>query len=403
MTATDVAAGAPIAARQGDVPVAPQTRQQTRFLAAAGSLALAAAVAFAFLAATRSTAVPVGAVEMATVRPEIRGPGTVQSRFPVSVGSRVAGVLERLVVDVGDEVVKGQLIAVLDRTELQARALSARRATAAAEQEVALAKANVERARSELELARVTFDRNGKLGSNGYVSQAQVDVARTAAATAQANERGAHVTVGARRAELARASQDQRVAETILSYTNVVSPMSGLVTRRALEAGSTVAPGVTIFQIVDTRALWVATLIDQTLAGGVHVGQPALIQLRSGAEASGHVVRIALEADPVTRELEIDVAFDARPPRFAINEEADVTIYGDEIRARTVPLTAVTRTSGRDTIFVVDSGRARKRPVRLGAASTKQAVILDGLAEGERIVLDPRGLKDGARVMPKEG
>jgi HlyD family secretion protein len=402
MTATDVAK-APIATREATGNTAPRTIPRRPLVALSVPLAIAAVGALAIFAATRPTRVVIGAVDLGSVRPETRGPGTVQSRYPVSVGSRTAGSLDRVLVDVGDEVAKGQLLAVLDRTELQARALSARRATAAAEQDVALAEANVEKTGSELELARVTYERDRRLVSGGYVSKAQVDVSRAAASTAQANGRGARVTVDARRAELARTRQEQRVAETVLSYTLITSPMAGVVTRRALEAGSTVAPGITVFQIVDTRALWVATLIDQTLAGSVRIGQPALIHLRSGAEAAGHVVRVTLEADPVTRELEVDVGFDARPPRFAINEEADVTILGDEVRGATVPLAAVSRAAGAEAVFVVENGRARRRSIRLGAVGARQAVVLEGLAEGERIILDPRALKDGARVAPRGG
>lgn len=174
--------------------------------------------------------------------------------------------------------------------------------------------------------------------------------------------------------------------------------MTGIVTRRALEPGSAVAPGVVVFQIVDANALWVAALVDQSLADRVDIGRRALIRLRSGAAVRGHVARVALEADPVTRELEVDVAFDVRPSRFAIHEEADVTIRGDDAQGLTVPIEAVHHAPGGPLVYVVDHGRARHRSVRLGVADDERALVSSGLTAGESVVLGSNVVADGARV-----
>lgn len=263
---------------------------------------------------------------------------------------------------------------------------------------MALAEANLEKARSDLELARANHKRNGILAEEGLVSTEAFDQSKAALGAGEANQRAAHVAVAARQADLARAIQDQRVADTILSYASVTSPMTGIVTRRALEPGSTVAPGVTIFQIVDPNSLWVATLIDESLSAGVHSGQPATIHLRSGADVSGRVARVTLEADPVTRELEVDVAFEARPSRFAIHEEADVTVYGEETSGLTIPLEAVLRSASGAAVFVVGNGHATRRAIRLGAVGGKRAVVLDGLSERDAIALNPTTLRDGQAV-----
>lgn len=361
------------------------------------------AAALAYRVLTRPTAVRVAVAEMAMVREETRGPGTVQSRFPVSVGSRVTGILESVAVDVGQEVTKGELLGALDRAELEARAAGARRAVAAAQQEVALAEANLEKARSDRELARLEHERNAALLEPGLVSAATVDRSKAAVEAAKANERAARVGIDARKAELARSVQDQRVADTILSYTSITSPMAGVITRRALEPGSTVAPGVTVFQIVDPNSLWVATLIDESLSGRVQIGQQAIIHLRSGAEVGGHVARVTLEADPVTRELEVDVAFDARPSRFAIHEEADVVILGEETRGLTVPREAVMRSPDGDTVFVVQDGRAKRRIVRLGVLGSKGAQVIEGLQAGQSVIRIPKAVRDDQPVVATGG
>jgi HlyD family secretion protein len=349
---------------------------------------------------TRPAEVRVGSVMAGSVREETIGPGTVQSRYSVSLGSRVAGTIDRVLVDVGDEVQKDQLLATLDRTELDARLRAARGAVAGARQDVALAAANRAKARSDLDLARIRDERAQKLVGPGVIPLAEADDARGALGAAEANERAARAAASARAAELARLFQEQRVAETILTYTALRSPMVGVITRRALEPGSAVAPGAVVFQIVDANALWVATLIDQSLARRVKVGQPAIIHLRSGARTSGHVARIAFEADPVTREIEVDVAFDERPSRFAIHEEADVTILGEQAQGLTVPLDALRYgPDGRGVhVYVVEDGRATRRDVRLGVVGAKKALLIASLSEGAPVILTPGAVRDGQRV-----
>jgi RND family efflux transporter MFP subunit len=304
-----------------------------------------------------------------------------------------------VLVDVGDEVKKGQRLATLDRTELDARLRATRGAVLSARHDVVLARANLAKARADLVLARTKDDRAGRSVVLGLISVEHADEAQGALRAAEANESAARAAVDARQAALARVAEEQRVAETILSYTEIDSPMAGVVTRRALEPGSAVAPGVVVLQIVDASALWVATLIDQSLAGRVEPGQPATIRLRSGAQVSGHVARVAFEADPVTRELEVDVAFDERPSRFAIHEEADVTILGQSARGVTVPLAALSHGPGGPAVYVVEDGTAHHRPIRLGIVGTTRALVLAGLSEGESLILTPSAVEDGQRVV----
>lgn len=347
------------------------------------------------------SAVPVASAGSGVVQEEIAGPGTVQARYAVGISSRMTGTLDRVLVDVGDEVVRGQLLAALDRTELEARVRSATSAVASARQDVELAKANLAKARADLDLARTRDRRAQALAGKGVVAAAEADDARGALQAAEANEQAARASIEAKEALLARLLEEQRVAETVLSYTALTSPMAGVITRRALEPGSAVSPGAVILQLVDADSLWVATLVDQVLAGRVTVGQQATIRLRSGAEYAGHVARVALEADPVTRELEINVAFDTKPPRFAIHEQADVTIVGRRASGIVVPAGALRRGEGGASVFVLDNGTAKRRPVRVGLAGSDRVIVTEGLTGGELVILAP-AVQDGQRVTAAE-
>lgn len=399
-TGADVGGRAAAPAPSGHVRVARALARQKRALGALVAVCVAAiGIVIGYRALTRPVQVPISGVVAGTVGEEIVGPGTVQSRYSMSIRPRVAGTIDRVLVDVGDEVEKGQLLATLDRTELEARFRSARGAVASAKENASLTRANLAKARSDLDLARIRDQRARGLLVPGVISVAEADDTRGALRAAEASERAALAAVAAQEADRARLSQEQRVAETILAYTSLESPMAGVITRRALEPGSAAAPDVVVFQLVDANALWVATLVDQSVAGRIRVGQRAIIHLRSGAEASGHVTRIALEADPVTRELEIDVGFDERPSRFAINEEADVMILGERTQGLTIALEAVSHEAGAACVYVVEDGRARRRHVRLGIVGARRAQIVDGLSDGELVVLTPEAVRDGQRVV----
>jgi HlyD family secretion protein len=361
-------------------------------------VAAATAVLVGYRMATRPTTVHTEIATIANVRSEVHGPGTVQSRFAVSIGSQVTGKIERVLVDVGDEVQKGQVLVTLDATELEARVASARATTSAGRLQIALAQANLNKADADLELAAANYGRTRSLAEQQLIAAATLDQAKTTHATASANRLAARAAVDYARAQLESLVEQQRVAETVASYATITSPMSGVITRRALEPGSTVAAGTTVLKLVDRDSLWIATLIDESLVKDIEVGQPARIALRSGSIVRGHVARVAYEADPVTRELEVDVVFDERPPRFAIHEEADVVVLGRETHGVTVPLAALARGAAGDAMFVVEGGRALRRPVHVGVAGADRAEIVDGVRAGDTVILNPKAIRDGARV-----
>lgn len=128
------------------------------------------------------------------------------------------------------------------------------------------------------------------------------------------------------------------------------------------------------------------------------MGQSATIELRTGERVAGKVVRVGLESDIATRELEVNVAFESPPMRFAINQEAEVTIHLGEERGVTIPVTGVLR-QGRDVgVLLVRDGRAVFRLVSVGAADAERVVIRDGVKAGEQVVQRPANVKPGSRL-----
>ena len=362
-----------------------QTRRSWA-LAVVGVLLLAVAGAAAWRFG-RAVDVPVAVAAQGAIAARVVGPGTVQARIPVTLSARVNATVTQVHVDVGDAVRQGQLLVTLDD-----RDLSARRGVVTGQQESLLrniegARAALVKAQADLELARSKQRRDAELLAQGFVSQAVVDASNSALDGAAAGVDAAKATLAAREADARSLSQEARYADAVLSYTRIVAPMDGVVVQRLAEVGNTVVPGTPLLKIVDPKSLWVATRVDESVVGRVQPGQAASIRLRSGEVLPGKVARIARQSDAATRELDVHVAFDAVPQRFAIDQEAEVSIAVGEDRGILVPLTgADARPRGRQGVLVVDGGRTRFQPVETGGADATQVLVRKGLAGGESVV-----------------
>jgi HlyD family secretion protein len=351
-------------------------------------------------------AVPVTTVEavQGRVALQVTGPGTIQARVPVTLSSRITATVARIDADVGDVVKRGQLLAVLDD-----RDLAARRAVAGGQQEILVrnlqaAQATVAKAQAELLLAQNKHRRDSDLQRAGFLSPAALDTSVAGLQSAQANLENARALLAAREAEKLSLGHEVRYSDTVLSFTRIMAPSDGVVIVRQTETGATVVPGSPIFRIADPATLWIAMRVDESVVGHVKVGQPAGIRLRTGETHAGKVARIARQSDAATRELEVNVAFDAPLERFAIDQEAEVTILAGENSGIVVPILALARDrNGRQGVLVVSDARTSFRPVETGSADAKQVIIGKGLAVGERLVIPTADIKAGMRVKPLDG
>ncbi len=367
-------------------------------------LVLVVASGAAYLRFGRTVAVPIALARHGEVMQRVVGPGTVQARVPVTLSARITATLRQLDADVGDVVKRGQALAVLD-----GRDLSARRGVVSSQQDalahnLEAARANVAKAQAELELARSKRQRDAELLGTGFVSQAVLDASDAALRASAANLENVRAAHSAREDDALALRQEALYADTQLSFTRITAPMDGVIIARLAEAGVTLVPGSPLFRIVDPATLWVATRVDESVVGRVQVGQAASIRLRTGETSSGKVARIARQSDAATRELEVDVAFDVPPARFAIDQEAEVSIDTGMASGIVLPLTALARdAAGRQGVLVIVDSRTEFRPVQTGASDGQRVLLVNGLAEGERVIAQPEGVKTGTRVRAIEG
>ena len=348
----------------------------------------------------RAIAVPVATAQSGSLAAQVHGPGSLQARIATTIAARVSGRVVKLHADQGETVAADALLATLDSAETLNRQHSAKASVSAALHQEAAAQAAINHADATLKLAGQELARTRSLFKQGLVAKAELDKAVAADATARGALASAKATLKARQAEVARARAEIDVLDTQLGYARVTAPFAGLIVRRYAEPGQTVSPGTPLFRLIDPSTLWVVMRVDESQSGTIQVDQPARIKLRTGAEIRGHVARIGLQSDTTTRELEVDVALNKTPKRYAIDEEALIAIRTGQAKGAVFPASAVLRRGTQTGVLRVEGGRAVFTPIALGTVASGKAVATSGLKPGALVITRPTGVKPGSRVKP---
>ena len=290
--------------------------------------------------------------------------GEIHARQESALAFRVGGNLQRRLVDAGDEVRRGQVLAELDPGDQALQANAARAQLAAA----------------EADLARIRGDlaRYKKLVDQQLVSRSSYDAQLAAykAAEGQANAARAQAAVAGNQAD----------------YTRLRAPRDGVVATRQAEAGQVVAAGQTIFTMAGDGGREVAIHFPESRIRDFQTGQPAMIELWSapGQQLQGRIREIAAAADPQTRTYAARVALEGdADASVELGQSARVFILDARSgRGLRVPLAAVQGgTDGASSLWVVDDkGQVRQRAVTLGAFGEESVPVLSGLQADEWVV-----------------
>lgn len=340
------------------------------------------------LAPTRVTVVTVAEGQ---VSPALFGIGTVEARRAYLIGPTVAGRVLKVLVDVGDSVKAGQLLAEMDPVDLEQRLAALQAAAAHAVSALAAAQAQLDDATARQELARTNARRNVELADKNFISAGALESrlqeqtsANAAAQTAQANLDGA-------RQEIARLQAEQAGLRQQRNTIRLTAPANGVVTAREAEAGSTVVAGQAVLRLVDPASLWVKARFDQGRSAGLASGLPASIVMRSnpGVSLTGKVARLELLSDSVTEERVAQIVFDVLPGDVTLGELAEVSLQlATPAPALVVPNASLKRRGEQTGVWRLQQGSLRFAPLRLGASGLDGRVqVLAGLQAGDQVVV----------------
>lgn len=281
----------------------------------------------------------------------------------------------------------------------------------------AMTLADYDAARARYEIARAKLDeaREGvrQLDARQAQARAQVTAARSRVAQARGQERAAAARVDGARAAYTAGEADVSGAEAALVQADLAvedsvlrSPLDGVVLSRQVEVGSLVAPGAPGLVVADLRTVKVVFGVPDVVMQGIRLGQRVYIKAESvpGQSFPGKVTALSPAADPQSRVFTVEVS--VPNPKGDLKAGMVVALDLSEGKAPvgdvlTVPVSAIQKeeSGGLYVVYVLDGTKARRREVRLGEAVGNRVVVTEGLADGDRVVVDGANLlHDGDTV-----
>lgn len=317
------------------------------------------------------------------------GVGTLQARYRYDLAPTMTSKVKRIMVDQGDRVKAGQVLAEMDPVDLDEKLAGSQHVIARTANAIKVAQAQLDEASSRLQLISSTLLRYEDLHTRGFVSQEMLDAKSHEKTAASATLAVAQSNLDAAREEHARAQADMRGIGKARAQSRLVSPVDGMVIARLAEPGSTVVSGQVMLQVIDPRDLWVETRIAQHQAGQIRVGQTAEVVLRSRPNdpIPGQVTRIDMVSDAVTEERLVNVSVETTAG--SIGEIAEVTLRLPVLKnTRSLSSAAIKRMDKQSGVWIVQDGEAQFRPVRVGITTMDgRTQILDGLADDDMVIV----------------
>ena len=328
--------------------------------------------------------------------------GIVKARTTAQISSRIVSELQEMRVQPGDRVRQGQILAVLDDRDLDARRSEAQASLAAAESATASADAERESAGARVALAREHHRRIQKLREQNSATPEEQDRASAELRVAEAGMHAADARASEASASVTAARSAIRAAEVAVSFSTIVAPFDGLITNKLLEPGNMAAPGTPIVSIETTDGFRLEVQVDAGRSRFVGVGDTVAVALAGQVEAdtmSGRVVEVARAIDPLSHaslvKVDLPAAAAVRSGAFA-----RARFTSEHRQALAVPSSAIQRRGQLSLVYVVDgTSRARMRAVTAGEASGDVVEVLAGMQPGETVIVNPPAvLVDGSEV-----
>lgn len=320
--------------------------------------------------------VEITVVQQGEIYQSITVPGRVVSKLRVNITPAIAGRLTNVLVDEGDKVKKGSVLARLDDREAKSILKRTRSTLSAAKQNLSLAKRSLKRLRRAF--------------SKGAVARRLVE-------DAEADLRSA-------KARKSITEEEVRTAKLSLENPRIIAPFSGTITARFIEVGQWVVPTETLFTLIDGKQREVEVHVDAADSGGIAVGQTVTLSSDAfpGRNWTEAVTRLAAATSNIgnanTVTVSVSLGIHAPKLRFGQQVDADIRTAWNP-NALKVPYGAVINRKGASWLAVIEDGRARLVGVTTGIEDISHIEILDGVKIGQSVILaNGADVRDGRRV-----
>jgi RND family efflux transporter MFP subunit len=333
----------------------------------------------------------------------------------VEVHAKVAGFLRELLVDVGDTVGAGQLIAVLEVPEVVQELSQARAVEKRSELEIVRAQGEIQRAEAAHEIRVISYERLlavSKVRPN-LIAQQELDNAAAQRREAEAQLATARAALDVAESQVAAAVAARERVETMAGYLRITAPFSGVITKRYADPGAMIQAGTAsqtqarpVVRLSQVSHLRLVLPVPESMVPAVRIGAAVRVRVPSlGRTYQGKVSRYTGQVQSSTRTMETEVDV----PNPGLHLMPGMYGYANlNVASRTgalaVPIQAI---SGHDTgepkVMVVNGdNQLEERIVRLGIETPDQVEVLAGLSEGDLVVMAGRNqLRAGQSVTPK--
>ncbi len=354
-------------------------------------------------------------VEKGDLAKSVVATGKIEPITKVEVKSKASGIVKKLYVEYGDKVRKGQILAELDKEEIQARVDQARAQLEASEASLNGTKADLVRARVDAEgpdvpLLKRAYERSQGMAKEGVVSASALDDAQKNYEMSLNKQNVAKAQLQVLQAKIGQAqgqvSQDRanlKQLEEQLGYTTIESPLDGIVLSRDVEIGDAVSSilvlgstATLVMTLGDTSEVYVKGKVDESDIGKVYLGQPARIKVESFKDKTftGKVTKISpmgVEKDNVTT-FEVRVSINNPEGMLKAMMTANAEIILDEHKGvLQIPEGAIIYDKDKNASVEVPDSKAKdgkkKVAVNIGISNGAKTELLKGLKEGDQVVL----------------
>ena len=371
--------------------------------------------------------VQVTSVTQTNIRRIVAGDGVLFPRDQASVMPKIAAPVQKFLVNRGDHVKAGGLIAVLEHTDLTAAAAGAKggvdqaeanlRSTTSATIPEAVIKAqtDVQADQEQLDAARRVLESRQKLFQDGALARKLVDDQQVLFAQAKAQLESAQEHLRALQsvakdeqiktaaAQVASAQGQYQSTQAQLSYAEIRSPISGVIADRPLYAGEMATPGTPLVTVIDVSRVVARVNIAQGQAASIKLGDPAtLTQVESGQEVPGKVIVVSPATDPASTTVQVWIEAENPGAKLKPGTSVHAEIITETIRnAMVVPVAAILpgEEGGISVLTVSSDSRVHRRTIELGAREGDKVQILTGVRPGEEVVISGGvGVDDKAKV-----
>jgi len=354
-------------------------------------------------------------VEKGDLAKSVVATGKVTPITKVEVKSKASGIVKKLYVEAGDKVKKGQLLAQLDKEEISAQVAQSRAALQAAEASLKSAEADYERAKVDAEgpdvpLLKRAYDRASGMAKEGVVSASALDDAQKNYEMALNKQNVSKAQVTVLKAKVAQSqatvTQDRanlRQLEEQLGYTDIESPIDGVVLSRDVEMGDAVSSilvlgssATLVMTLGDTSEVYVKGKVDESDIGKVYLGQPARIKVESFKDKTfnGKVTKISpmgVEKDNVTTfEVRVSINNPGGELKAEMTANAEIILEEHKNVLQIPEGSIIYDNQKKASVEVPDSkGKDGKRKVavNIGISNGAKTELLSGLKEGDQVVL----------------